>query len=80
MDPCRQKLPFYLLRIKTLTPQIFFQTFAVDHKKKTKMEFFLKSHPITGRKQIIFTAFWSKVLDFFNNWYIDSVCEDKALH
>ena len=33
-----------------------------------------------GRKQIIFTAFWSKVLDFFYNWYIDSVCEDKALH
>ena len=32
------------------------------------------------RKQIIFTAFWSKVLDFFYNWYIDSVCEDKALH
>ena len=26
------------------------------------------------------TAFWSKVLDFFYNWYIDSVCEDKALH
>ena len=35
---------------------------------------------IYGRKQIIFTAFWSKVLDFFYNWYIDSVCEDKALH
>ena len=35
---------------------------------------------IDGRKQIIFTAFWSKVLDFFYNWYIDSVCEDKALH
>ena len=32
------------------------------------------------RKQIIFTAFWSKVVDFFYNWYIDSVCEDKALH
>ena len=28
---------------------------------------------INGRKQIIFTAFWSKVLDFFYNWYIDSV-------
>ena len=33
-----------------------------------------------GRKQIIFTGFWSKVLDFFYKWYIDSVCEDKALH
>ena len=35
---------------------------------------------VIGRKQIIFTAFWSKVLDFFYNWYIDSICEDKALH
>ena len=35
---------------------------------------------VFGKKQIIFTAFWSKVLDFFYNWYIDSVCEDKALH
>ena len=33
-----------------------------------------------GRKQIIFTGFWSKDLNFFYNWYIDSGCEDKALH
>ena len=51
--------------------------------QQKKIDFFNPSYQTTtinGRKQIIFTAFWSKVLNFLYNWYIDSVCEDKALH
>ena len=54
--------------------------------KKYIRNIYVKIHEIYFSKKlykaenIIFTAFWSKLLDFFYNWYIDSVCEDKALH
>ena len=28
----------------------------------------------------LYSQDFGAVLDFFNSWYIDSVCEDKALH
>ena len=57
--------------------------FMEQNQKNICLQKFILCGTVTsvkGRKQIIFTGFWSKVLDFFYNWYIDSVCEDKALH